>query len=81
VAELTVAAAAIATRRAERKISLESIMQKPRGGAHGAASGDPVTVGLLTYATSEANIRAALDAALSDGYIVGRPQVIRIERK
>ena len=81
VADLTGAAAAIATRMAERKISLESIMQKPRGGAHGAASGDPVTVGLLTYATSEANIRAALDAALSDGYIVGRPQVIRIERK
>ncbi|MDH7795628.1 MULTISPECIES: homoserine dehydrogenase [unclassified Beijerinckia] len=81
VADLTGAAAAIATRMAERKISLESIMQKPRGGRDGASSGDPVTVVLLTYATTEANIRAALDAALSDGYIVGHPQVIRIERK
>jgi homoserine dehydrogenase len=75
------AAAAIATRMAQRNISLESIMQKSRGGARGASSGEPVSVVLLTYATTESNIREALEAALSDGYIAGRPQVIRIERE
>jgi len=72
------AAAAIAMRMAERKISLESIMQKapPRDRA-----GSPVPVVLLTYATSEANVREALEAAVGDGYISEKPQVIRIERE
>ncbi|MCC2097890.1 MAG: homoserine dehydrogenase [Hyphomicrobiales bacterium] len=76
------AAAAIAARLAEQNISLESIVQKaPRGERSSSATGNPVPVVLQTYATSEANIRAALDSAIGDGYIVGKPQVIRIERE
>ncbi len=76
------AAAAIATRLAERKISLESIMQKAPGASrHGGKPGEPVPVVLITYATTEASIREALDAAMGDGYIAAKPQVIRIERE
>ena len=75
------AAAAIATRMAERQISLESIMQRGRGGKRPAASaGAPVPVILITYATTETTIREALEAVVKDGYIAERPQVIRIER-
>ena len=75
------AAAAIATRMAERQISLESIMQRGRGGKRAAASaGAPVPVILITYATTETTIREALEAVVKDGYIAERPQVIRIER-
>ncbi len=76
------AAAAIATRLAERQISLESIMQKAAGSARSTGKpGNPVPVVLITYATTEALIREALDAAVGDGYIAGTPQVIRIERE
>ncbi len=76
------AAAAIATRMAERQISLESIVQRGRRGKSGAAAvpGAPVPVILITYATSETMIREALEAIVKDGYIAERPQVIRIER-
>jgi homoserine dehydrogenase len=76
------AAAAIATRMAERQISLESIMQRSRPGTRGApATGTPVPVVLITYATTETTIRQALEAVLEDGYIAEKPQVIRIERE
>jgi len=78
------AAAAIATRMAERQISLESIMQrKPvqKRGAAASASTEAVPVVLITYATSESTIREALEAVVKDGYIAGAPQVIRIERE
>jgi homoserine dehydrogenase len=78
------AAAAIATRMAERQISLESIMQrKPvqKRGAAASASSEAVPVVLITYATSESTIREALEAVVKDGYIAGAPQVIRIERE
>lgn len=76
------AAANIAMRMAERNISLESIMQKSAGrGRTAGATGEPVQVVLLTYATTEANIREALEAAVGDGYIAEKPQVIRIERE
>jgi homoserine dehydrogenase len=76
------AAAAIVTRMAERHISLESIMQRNPPAKRGAASAEkPVPVVLITYATSEANIREALEAIVTDGYIAERPQVIRIERE
>jgi homoserine dehydrogenase len=73
------AMAAIATRMGEKKISLEAIMQKgrpPKGAASAA-----VAVVLITHATSEAAIRAALDLALADGFVTQKPQVIRIERE
>jgi homoserine dehydrogenase len=77
------AAAAIATRMAERQISLESIVQRrpgPRPSGDGR-SGAPVPVVLITYATTEAAIRAAIEAMMADGHIAEPPQVIRIERE
>ncbi|MDQ0468670.1 homoserine dehydrogenase [Labrys wisconsinensis] len=79
------AAAAIATRMAERAISLESIVQRRKGRVHGgddpAKVAGSVPVILITYATTEAAIRAALEAMMSDGYIAETPQTIRIERE
>ena len=40
---------------------------------------EPQPVILITYATTEAAIRAALETIKSDGHIVGEPQMIRIE--
>jgi homoserine dehydrogenase len=56
-------------------------MQKSAGRSRSGATGEPVQVVLLTYATTEANIREALEAAVGDGYIAEKPQVIRIERE
>ncbi len=75
------AAAAIATRMAERQISLESIVQRSRPAKPGEVSPNGVVpVILMTYATSETTIREVLEAVVKDGYIAERPQVIRIER-
>jgi homoserine dehydrogenase len=73
--------AAIATRMAERKISLESIMQHGRGVSNRRASEGPVGVILITHATSEGLVREALDAIYADGTIAEQAQVIRIERE
>lgn len=81
------AAAAIATRMAEREISLESIVQRRRPGAHGGLPGangeslGAVPVILITYATHERTIRQALEAVVADGFLADKPQVIRIERE
>ncbi|AWN37546.1 homoserine dehydrogenase [Methylobacterium radiodurans] len=78
-------AAGVATRMAEREISIESILQRrsenaavndPRG-----RSGQPVPLVLITYAATEGNIRAALDAIAADGLLAESPQLIRIERE
>jgi homoserine dehydrogenase len=85
VADRPGAAAGIASRMAERAISLESIVQRRKGRVHGGD--DPATVAgavpviLITYATTEAAIRSALEAMMNDGYIAETPQVIRIERE
>jgi homoserine dehydrogenase len=86
------AMATIATRMADRKISLESIMQKGGAGLARRRRTDPpagldrnapetVRVVLITHATSETSIREALDLALADGVVTQKPQVIRIERE
>ncbi|HLW90989.1 MAG TPA: homoserine dehydrogenase, partial [Roseiarcus sp.] len=86
------AMAAIATRMGERKISLESIMQKGGASLARRRRSDPhpelakdapetVRVVLITHATSETAIREALDLALADGVVTHKPQVIRIERE
>ena len=76
------AVAAIATRMAERHISLESIMQRSRPDQRSEAHATgTVPVVLITYATSETTIREVLEAVVKDGYIAERPQVIRIERE
>ncbi|MGH6851051.1 MAG: homoserine dehydrogenase, partial [Methylocella sp.] len=74
------AAAAIATRMAERGISLESIVQRHRSGAK-IAPGGAVPVVLITHATHEKSVRQALEAAVADGFLAEKPQVIRIERE
>jgi len=72
------AAAIIATRMAERGISLESILQKGRHARRDANGSVPVI--LITYATTELLIRNAVAAIAEDGVLDGAPQVIRIER-
>jgi homoserine dehydrogenase len=85
VADRPGAAAAIATRMAEADISLESIVQRRSEAAAlrdpSGRSGAPVPVVLITYATSEAAIRAALEKVSADGHVAEAPQVIRIERE
>ncbi len=81
--DLAGTAATIATRLAEQKISIESIVQRhPDGtvdlGRRGKPS--PVPVILITYATTEDAVRRALHAVQQDRVITGRPQVIRIEK-
>jgi homoserine dehydrogenase len=78
-------AATIATRLAEQQISLESIVQRhrggrPQGGDNPASAAEPVPVILITYATTEDAVRKALAAVERDRVISGTPQVIRIEK-
>lgn len=75
-------AATIAGRMAEEGISLASIVQRQPARAAGAKTVGPedVAVILITYATTEDAVRKAIDAIEADGVIVGRPQVIRIEK-
>jgi len=82
--DLAGTAARIATRLAEQKISLESIVQKhPTGRLEPIGStktSSPVPVILITYATAEDAMRRALQAVQKDKVISGKPQVIRIEK-
>jgi homoserine dehydrogenase len=78
-------AATIAKRLAQQNISLESIVQRhrgepPHGGDVAGSSGEPVPVILITYATTEDAVRKALAAVDRDKVILGKPQVIRIEK-
>ena len=76
--------AAIARRMADKAISLESIVQRrraPKTAAPGVlVAVEPQPVIMITYETTEAAIREALDAIKADGHIVGEPQMIRIEQ-
>ena len=81
--DLAGTAATIATRLAEQKISIESIVQRHPNGSVEMGSGgkpSPVPVILITYATTEDAVRRALQAVQADKVITGRPQVIRIEK-
>jgi homoserine dehydrogenase len=81
--DLAGTAATIATRLAEQKISLESIVQRHADGVDAAGAtknGSPVPVILITYATHEDAVHRALAAVQKDKVITGRPQVIRIEK-
>jgi homoserine dehydrogenase len=82
--DLAGTAATIATRLAEQKISIESIVQRhPNGGVdpgRSARKAAPVPVLLITYATHEDAVYRALQAVQRDKVISGRPQVIRIEK-
>lgn len=67
----------IATRMADNGISLESIVQRSLPDAE---PGAPVTIILVTHATMEESVRKAVSAIRAEGYLVGEPQTIRIER-
>jgi homoserine dehydrogenase len=69
--------ASIATRMAENAISLESIVQRPQAAVEGD---DRKTIILVTHATTESSVRKAVDTIETEGYLIGKPQVIRIER-
>ncbi|MGR6465497.1 homoserine dehydrogenase [Rhizobium sp. PAMB 3182] len=69
--------ASIATRMAENKISLESIVQHSKEPVNSA--GDK-TIILVTHATMEEAVRQAVASIQREGYLRGEPQVIRIER-
>jgi homoserine dehydrogenase len=76
-------AATIATRLAEQKISIESIVQRHANSVEAALSAgksSQVPVLLITYATHEDAVYRALKAVQRDKVISGRPQVIRIEK-
>jgi homoserine dehydrogenase len=80
VPDVVGAFAQIAKRMAEAGISLQSIMQ------HGErrpdnAGGEPISVILITHATSEALVREALAQITRDGVIAPPAQLIRIERE
>ncbi|MET3854623.1 homoserine dehydrogenase [Rhizobium sp. OAE497] len=69
--------ASVATRMAENQISLESIVQRSQ--QHLSPSHHQ-TIILVTHATTEDSVRKAVAAIKGEGYLVGEPQVIRIER-
>ena len=68
--------ASIATRMAERDISLESIVQRRRARQPEGAA--PIV--MVTHATSEQAIRDAMEGVKADGKLLDEPQIIRIER-
>ncbi len=78
------AIAAIATRMAEQRISLESVVQKrdapdlPGFGRPGE-EGEPTPVIMITHRTREDLLRDALGLIVKDGHVAGAPQMIRIE--
>jgi homoserine dehydrogenase len=78
------AIAAIATRMAEQRISLESIVQKREapdlpGFGRPGQEGDATPVVMITHRTREDLLRSALDSIVKDGHVQGAPQMIRIE--
>ncbi len=85
VADKPGAAASIVTSFADLEISLESIIQNRSESAAqldpAGRSGAPVPVVVITYATTEAAVRKAVDKVIAEGYVVEKPQVIRIERE
>jgi homoserine dehydrogenase len=76
--------ASIAKRMAENNISLESIVQRRRAPKADAPEHprpqEPQPVMLITYDTTEAQVKEALDHIMADGHIAERPQMIRIEQ-
>ncbi|MEO6395471.1 MAG: homoserine dehydrogenase [Devosia sp.] len=71
----------IASRMGSAGISLESVIQRPDLHASDAPASDVGirTIVLLTHSTLEQSVRDALAQIASDGFIVGEPQLIRIE--
>lgn len=77
VADRTGVFASVASRMAENSISLESIVQRA---SQQTVVADSKTIILVTHATTEESVRKAVAAIKAENYLVGEPQVIRIER-
>ncbi|MEP7240762.1 MAG: homoserine dehydrogenase [Devosia sp.] len=75
------ALANIASRMGGAGISLESVIQRPdlKDDTVPASAGSVRTIVLLTHSTLEQSVREALALIAADGFIVGDPQLIRIE--
>ena len=75
------ALAAIASRMGEAGISLESVIQRPDlRVADADVDGEKTrAVVLLTQSTLEATVRETLAQIADDGFIIGEPQLLRIE--
>jgi homoserine dehydrogenase len=72
--------AAIASRMGDAGISLESVIQRPDLRVTDAASDVGLrTIVLITHSTMEQSVREALALIAADEFIVGDPQLIRIE--
>ena len=73
--------AAIASRMGAAGISLESVIQRSdlRVTDEAASDVNTRTVVLITHSTMEQTVREALALIAADGFIVGTPQLIRIE--
>jgi homoserine dehydrogenase len=76
------ALAAIASRMAEHSISIDSVIQRSDLKAKAIApDGSPTrTVVMITQQTLESAVRESLAQIAADGFIVGEPQLIRIEQ-
>lgn len=66
----------IATHMADNHISVKSIVQRAE---HKSEADDPQTIILVTHATMEQAVRDTIARIEHEGYLVGKPQVIRIE--
>ncbi len=75
------ALASITSRMAEHAISIDSVIQRSDLNAKAvAADGSPTrTVVMITQQTLESSVRESLAQIAADGFIVGEPQLIRIE--
>lgn len=76
------ALAAISTRMGEKSISIDSVIQRSDLSAKAVApDGSPTrTVVMITQQTLESSVRESLAQIAADGFIVGQPQLIRIEK-
>ena len=76
------ALALIASKIGERDISIESIIQRPDLQNNNSENEDENTrtIVLITHKTMEANVRQALKEIAKSGLVIGKAQLIRIEK-
>ncbi len=76
------ALAAITSRMGEKLISIDSVIQRSDLSAKAVTPDGTAarTVVLITQQTLESSVREALAQIAADGFIVGEPQLIRIEK-
>jgi len=72
----------ITTSMGKREISIESIIQRPdlRGENPTNKGENTRTIVLITHETMEKNVRTALDEIAKSGLVIGKAQLIRIEK-